>query len=207
MSKKGYILQHNSDYFLKEDEQWMLKFGCSIIVREHLREEEFRPELKQMIMHLGMGDEVVVSKCSHVFRSLTDMSLFLNLCQQYEIRFISIRDRIDTGGTLFTGTSALDMLRVVCTFSQDVSRLRFDCTGIIHEEGKPIERYYNHPESKKEREALVLNMYQDGFSLEDIYFSTGLKRTCDVYRILERYNIKPDRKEKNRQKPYQHKVA
>lgn len=205
MSKKGYILRRMVDAYQHEDIRWMKEFGCVHITTEEIENEKFRPAFKQMIMTLGRGDEVVVTRCSHVFRNLTDMSLFISLCYQKSIRFVSIYDRIDTDNELFPDTSGIDVLKLFYTFPLEVKKLRSD-NGIVTFEEKPEEKQFKHPESRKEREMLVINMYNDGYSLQDIWFTTGFKRTCDIYRILNRYNITPNRKIKDRAKRLQHPV-
>lgn len=205
MSKIGYLLCKSTDIFLDEDVKWMNEFGCTSIVKENYSDEKYRPRFKEMIMKLGSGDVFVVSHCSKAFRTLTDMSLFFTMCHSQNIRFISIHDKIDTEMEVFPMTNGMDILSLFRTIPEETKKLRHENDSEIGIETIPS-RKFRYPQDKKEKEMLVLNMYQDGYSIQDIWFSTGLKRTSDVYRILNKNNIKPNRKGVDREYRFQHKV-
>ena len=77
MARVGYIMsfKHLQEE-LKEDIQWMKEQGCCTIYIEDERNEQHRIEWKEMLRKLACGDEIVISKFSHVVRGSREFSVF-----------------------------------------------------------------------------------------------------------------------------------
>ena len=66
----------------------------------------------------------MVYKLSHALRGIRELGAFLDLVSRYEIRLISIIDRIDTDKEFYDDTTAADVLKVIGSLSSEVAELR-----------------------------------------------------------------------------------
>ena len=135
---------------------------------------------------------VVTGVQTVLFRSIRELGAFLDLCQQYSIRLISLEDRIDTGGELYQETSTGDLLATIGRLSSEVMQLR-------RVEVRSVRlRKETHPRTLKaglklDREKTVVNMYNSGHSIDNIWKVSGYKSRTSVFRVLNRHGVKLNR--------------
>lgn len=192
MAKVGYIFRTNNDSFDAEKE-WMQQHGCVQIIEETVEHETLRPMWKQLMSNLQRGDEIVVSKFSNAVRGLRELAAFIELCRIKIVRIISIHDRVDTRGELFPNTTVADVLWIVGAFPEEIAALRKYSDHI-----EKLRQNIKAPEAPKilpkaEREKVIVDMYVNGHSLDDIWAISGFSSKSSIWRILNKYGVKLDR--------------
>lgn len=204
MAKVGYLFRVNKNS-ADADREWMRRYGCVHIIEETIEHETLRPMWKQLMSNLGRGDEIVVSKFSDAVRGLRELAAFVELCRIKGVRIVSIHDRIDTRSELFPDTTAADVLWVIGALPEDIAALRR-----FSEHVEELQRNIKAPTipqvvSKADREKLIVDMYTNGHSLDDIWAASGFNSKSSIWRILNKYGVKLDRGQtsgpRNKQKP------
>ena len=192
MATIGYIFQGKVLESKEEAISRMEGIGCERIFIEDSMQEKLRPEWRKMIARLQKNDTIVIAKLSHALRGIRELGAFLDLCQQYGIRLISLEDRIDTGGQLYQETTVGDVLSSIGRLSSEVMYLR-------RAEGRAVTlRKETQPKTLKaglklDREKTVVNMYNSGHSIDDIWKVSGYKSRTSVFRVLNRHSVKLNR--------------
>lgn len=192
MARIGYIFQSKALENKEEALSWMKDFGCDTIILEEGIQEKLRPEWRKMLSNLEKRDTIVITKLSHALRGIRELGAFLDLCQQYGIRLISLEDRIDTGGQLYQETTVGDVLSSIGRLSSEVMYLR-------RAESRAVRlRKETQPKTLKaglklDREKTVVNMYNSGHSIDDIWKVSGYKSRTSVFRVLNRHGVKLNR--------------
>ena len=174
MAKVGYIFLAEAYESVESDKAWMEKFGCVKIVEENAEDEKLRPEWKALLMSLERGDELVLSKFSNALRGTRELSYFLELCRIKVIRIISIHDKVDSKDEVFSLPAEVATLRKASTH---IMRLRTAKTKT------------KSTKSRQEREATIVNMYNGGHAIDDIWAVSGFKSRSSIFRILRKYGI------------------
>ena len=169
MAKVGYIFLAEAYESVESDKAWMEKFGCVKIVEENAEDEKLRPEWKALLMSLERGDELVLSKFSNALRGTRELSYFLELCRIKVIRIISIHDKVDSKDEVFPALKTSDFLDMIGSLPAEVATLR--------------------KASRQEREATIVNMYNGGHAIDDIWAVSGFKSRSSIFRILRKYGI------------------
>ena len=182
MAKVGYIYCTSHDDSLAEVKAWMSDYGCVQIVEEETAQEKLRPQWKQLLANLDRGDELVVSKFSNAVQGLRELSTLFEYCRVKVIRLISIRDRIDTADKLFPDTSTMQIIQM---FEAHVQYLQ--------QHMKPTKFKTLTAKEKAERENMIVSMYNNGHTLDDIYSVCGFKSRSSIFRILNKYGVKLNR--------------
>lgn len=135
----------------------------------------------------------MVYKLSHALRGIRELGAFLDLVSRYEIRLISIIDRIDTDKEFYDDTTAADVLKVIGSLSSEVAELRKQEIKAL----KKVKTIKNprllKTELKIDREKTVVNMYNSGHSIDDIWEVRGYKSRTSVFRVLNRYGVQLNR--------------
>ena len=65
------------------------------------KDDTDRQEWKRFVAELNDGDVAVLLSFENAFRNYNDMIFFLKLCESKRIRFISLRDSLDSSDKLF----------------------------------------------------------------------------------------------------------
>lgn len=193
MAKVGYIFMASPDDRFDTDKEWMQQYGCVQIVEEKSSEEALRPQWKQLIANLERGDEIVVSKFSNALHGTRELAAFIELCRIKVVRIISIRDKIDSHGELFPETTIGDVLEMFGALPEETAVLR-------KSSAKPLDvktstkKKRNFPpvtdhESVGMREKLIVDMYNNGYSLDDIAAVSGYSSRSSLFRILNKYGV------------------
>ena len=192
MATIGYIFQSKVLESKEEEISRMEGTGCERIIIEDSMQEKLRPEWRKMLARLQKNNAIVITRLSHALRGIRELGAFLDLCQQYGIRLISLEDRIDTGGKLYQETTVGDVLCSIGRLSSEVMYLR-------RAEGRAVRlRKETQPKTLKaglklDREKTVVNMYNSGHSIDDIWNVSGYKSRTSVFRVLNRHGVKLNR--------------
>ena len=110
MATIGYIFQSKILESKNEAVSRMERLAFETTIIEDSMQEKLRPEWRKMLARLRKNDTIVITRLSHALRGIRELGAFLDLCQQYGIRLISLEDRIDTGSQLYQETTVGDVL-------------------------------------------------------------------------------------------------
>ena len=191
MATIGYIFCSKNYEGLEQDRRWMARFGCEKVIVEEGVQEKLRPQWRQLLANLSRKDTIVIIKLSNAIRGIRELGAFLNLVSAYKIRIVSIHDGIDTAGVLFTETTVGDVLSTIGSLSEEVTNMR-------KKETKPVKRKAGQQKTLKanlkiDREKTVVNMYNSGYSIDDIWKASGYKSRTSVFRVLNRAGVRLNR--------------
>lgn len=206
MAKVGYIFRANSYDAFDADKEWMQQYGCVQVVEESVEHETLRPLWKQLMANLERGDELVVAKFSNAVRGLRELAAFIELCRIKVVRIVSIHDRIDTRGELFPDTTAAKVLEMFGALPEEVAVLRKSSDHIMRlQQNIKAPLATKKAISKNERDKTIIDMYNNGHSLDDIWAASGFNSKSSLWRIFNKYGIKLNRGKtsgpRNKQKP------
>lgn len=194
MATYGYIfVTSHKEWDIDKQKESMQALDCDKIIEEPSSQEKLRPEWRRMLSNLKKHDTIIVYKLSHAVRGIRELGVFLDLVSNYDIRLISIMDHIDTANEVYNDTTAGDVLKVVGSLSAEIAALR---KQEIKAQKKV--RSIKNPRSLKtqlkvDREKTVVNMYNSGHSIEDIWEASGYKSRTSVFRVLNRYGVQLNR--------------
>ena len=190
MAKVGYIFKANHYDSYEADKEWMLKFGCVQVIEEETDHELMRPQWKQLMNALDRGDELVVSKFSNAVRGVRELAVCIEMCRIKVVRLISIHDRIDSRNELFKETTAAEVLEMIGALPEEIAALRKSSSHImllqknIKSPAKTVKTL-----SRTERERTIVDMYNAGYSMDDIANVSGFSSRSSIFRILNKYNV------------------
>lgn len=191
MAKIGYIFISKNLSSRDEDIVWMKTFGCCDIIEEDGCHEKLRPQWRKMLTQLQPGDEIVVSKLSNALRGTRELGIFLSLCREYKIRVVSIHDEIDSNDELFPGSTAGRVLDTISRFSAETTSLRR-----VEARALKVKKRQKSPLKegiRRDREKTIINMYNAGYSIKDIWEVSGYVSRTSVFRVLNRNGVKLNR--------------
>lgn len=193
MKKIGY-LPYLPGYADKvTDRQWMEDFGCEDIVEEQPEERRLRLGWDKLLASIGKGDTLVISKLAHVVKGVRQLSFFLEFCRLKGVRLISLHDGIDSHDELFPEAKPSDLLTVIARLPEEANAVRKSSSqpGRWTKRVKVLSQAaYGRAERKKK----VVNMYQSGYTIDDIWKASGFRSRSSVFRVLKNENIKLNRK-------------
>ncbi len=193
MAKVGYIFRANSYDAFDADKEWMQQYGCVQVVEEAVEHETLRPMWKQLMANLERGDELVVTKFSNAVRGLRELAAFIELCRIKVVRIVSIHDRIDTRGELFPETTAADVLEMFGALMEEIAVLRKSSERIVHLQHNIKVTTAKKAVSRSEREKVIVDMYNNGYSLDEIWEASGFSSKSSLWRVLNKYGVKLNR--------------
>lgn len=193
MAKFGYIMTAPGYSDFEADEKWMAEFGCMEIVKEELPGHDgMRSLWDSLIGRLQFGDTVVIPKLSNALKGARQLVFFLELCRINNIRLISIHDRIDSKDELFPDCKTSDVLTAIALLPKEANAIRKTDRHVIKVR-KQISEISRKAVGKAERNRKVINMYKQGFSIDDIFAESGFKSRSSVFRVLNDANIELNR--------------
>jgi hypothetical protein len=189
MAKIGYIMTAPGYTDYEVDVKWMEDFGCVEIIREELpQSDKARTLWDTLISRLQVSDTIVIPKLSNALRGTKQLIFFLEFCRMNNIRLISIHDKIDSGDQLFTDTKTSDVLNAIALLPKEANAVR--------KAGRHIKRVKTQMAGitqkavvKTERNKRIVNMYLQGFSIDDIFAESGFSSRSSIFRILNAANI------------------
>ena len=193
MAKVGYIFNSEQYDTFTFDRAWMEKYGCCRIIEDSASQEKTRPEWKQLMDCLERGDELVISKFSNALRGVRELAMFLEFCRVKVIRVISIQDKIDSKGELFPSTSISDVLFMFGSLSEEVVALRKATAHVEYIKSGIKHAKSSTPKKGIDRERNIVNMYNNNYTIDDIWKVSGFRSRSSVFRILNKYGVKVNR--------------
>ena len=191
MAKTGYMFLSRNLHSHDEDLAWMKDFGCESIIEESGSQEKLRPEWRRMLAGLRKGDTVVVSRFGNALRGIRELGAFLDLCNEVGIRLVSIHDRIDSGNLLFPDTTQADILRTIGGLSAEATSIRRSENRMLMKRKGKVNLVKDA--LRVDREKAIVNMYNSGVSLDDIWRMSGFKSRTSVFRVLNRNGVQLNR--------------
>ena len=191
MAKIGYIFLTKTLSTRDEDLAWMRSFNCDTIIEEEGAQEKYRPQWRRMLSRLSKDDEVVVSKLSNALRGIRELGAFLDLCNEVGIRVVSIHDRIDSGDLLFPDTTQADILRTIGGLSAEATSIRRSENRMLMKRKGKVNLVKDA--LRVDREKAIVNMYNSGVSMDDIWRMSGFKSRTSVFRVLNRNGVQLNR--------------
>lgn len=193
MAKTGYLFLANGYKAREEDIAWMKEFGCDSIVIEEGIKERLRPQWRKLLTLVRPGDEIILTKLSNALRGIRELGAFLDLCRVYKIRIISIHDKIDTKNELFPETTAGDVLDTISRLSSEATKVRRS-EGRIVRELKSQRKERTKSALRIDREKMIVNMYNSGHAVDDIWKVSGYKSRTTIFRVLKRNGVELNRR-------------
>lgn len=187
MAKVGYIFLAEAYDTVQADKAWMEQYGCVRIVEEKTEDEKLRPEWKTLLMSLERSDELVISKLSNALRGSRELSFFLELCRIKVIRIISINDRLDSKDLVFPALKTSDLLDIIGSLPAEVAVLRKASAHVMRL--RTVKTKTKATKSRQERETTIVNMYNGGHAIDDIWAVSGFKSRSSIFRVLRKYGI------------------
>ena len=120
-------------------------------------------------------------------------SFMENVKESMVVRIISIHDKIDTDNKLFPDTTPAEVLAMFGALPEEVAVLRKSSDKIIR-----LQQSISIPISKKsmsktERDKKIVDMYNNGYSIRDIWKESGVQSKSTVYSILNKYKVQLNR--------------
>ena len=106
------------------------EYGCVQVIENRSKARRYvpLPKWKQLVAGLERGGRkvVVMAKFSNALQGSFELSAFIGLCRIKVVRIISIHDRIDSRGKLFSRKRRLPMCwRCSGRFPKEVAILRY----------------------------------------------------------------------------------
>lgn len=193
MATIGYIMTAPNYTDFAEDAKWMEEFGCVEIVKEELpMSEKTRMLRESLIGRLQFGDTIVISTLSNALRGARQLVFFLEFCRVQNIRLVSIHNKIDSGNELFPNTQTSDVLTAIALLPKETNAIRKSSRHITKMK-KHIDSLSTKAINRAERNKRVVNMYLEGFSIDEIHAQSGFRSRSSIFRILNDANVNLNR--------------
>ena len=106
---------------------------------------------------------------------------------------ISIHDKIDTENKLFPDTTPAEVLAMFGALPEEVAVLRKSSDKIIRLQQSISIPITKKSMSKTERDKKIVDMYNNGYSIRDIWKESGVRSKSTVYSILNKYKVQLNR--------------
>lgn len=189
MAKIGYMLLAPRYVDAEEDKTWMQKFGCYDIIQEEYPENDKSRELWDgLLARIQPGDTLVIPKLSNALKSARQLVFFLEFCRIQNVRLVSIHDKIDSGDELFPETKTSDVLTAIALLPKEANAVRVPSKPFQRMRRK-IKQMSKKQLGRAERNRRIVNMYREGFSIDDIITQSGFKSRSSVFRILNESGV------------------
>jgi hypothetical protein len=189
MAKIGYIMTAPGYNDYEADVKWMEEFGCVEIVREDLpQNEKSRTLWDSLIGRLQVSDTIVIPKLSNALKGTRQLVFFLEFCRINNIRLVSIHDKIDSFNQLFPDAKTSDVLTAIALLPKEANAIRKSGQHITRVK-KQIANISKKTVGKTERNKRIINMYLQGFTIDEIFAESGFTSKSSIWRILNAANI------------------
>jgi DNA invertase Pin-like site-specific DNA recombinase len=182
MTAPGY-----TDY--ETDAKWMEEFGCIEIIREELSQNtRVRAVWDSLIGRLQVSDTLVIPKLSNAITSSRQLVFFLEFCRVNNIRLISIHDKIDSQDELFPDAKTSDVLTAIALLPKEANAVRKSGRHLLRVKTQ-MAALSKKNVAKADRNKRIVNMYLQGFSIDEIFIESGFTSKSSIWRILNNANI------------------
>ncbi len=170
------------------DRKWMEDFGCDRIVEEKPEEGTWRMGWDTLLASIGKGDTLVVSKLAHAVKGARQLSFFLEFCRIKSVRLIALHDGIDSDNELFPETQTSDLLRVIARLPEEANAVR-KMTSQPGRWTKGTKVLSQAAYGRVERNKRVVNMYKSGYTIDDIWKTSGFRSRSSIFRVLKNAGV------------------
>lgn len=184
MAKIGYLPYLPRYAGGTDDRQWMADFGCEDIVEEQPVEGAYRLGWDRLLATIVKGDTLVISKLAHVVKGARQLSFFLEFCRIKSVRLVSLHDGIDSDNELFSETQTSDLLRVIARLPEEANAVR-KMTSQPGRWTKGTKVLSQAAYGRVERNKRVVNMYKSGYTIDDIWKTSGFRSRSSIFRVLK----------------------
>lgn len=195
MAKVGYIFKANHYDGYEQDVQWMQQFGCVQVLEDSAEDEAMRPIWKKLLTSLECRDELVLAKFSNAVRNTMELTSVIEICRVKKVRLISVNDEIDSANILFPDTKVSDVLNTFASLADEIAALRNASAHVCNLQKNILKpaKQTNNAVTKRERDRIILEMYNNNHSIESIMEVCAFTSRSSVFRILNKYGVKPNR--------------
>lgn len=186
MKTYGYIKKTYSSQDMTLAKQQLTSAGCDTIIYDEINDSISRPRFKELVSRLRTGDTLVIYRFGNVLRSVVQVSMLLQTCQNRGIRIISTNDRIDTNGC--PGECWQDMLMSLPTVlrAEQIAATSAKNADLQFAVAPPSKARY---ENKEIRNNVIIEQYLKGEPADQICDRTGVSHTT-LFRILRENKVK-----------------
>lgn len=189
MAKVGYIFKANSYDALDADKEWMRQYGCVQVVEEECAHEALRPQWKQLMASLGRGDELVVAKFSNAVRDLRGWPHSSSCAGSRWCAWYPSTTKSTPWANCFPIQRQPRYWRWFGALPEEVAVLRKSSSHIMQ-----LQQTIKPPVTKKamsraEREKTIVDMYNNGYSIDDIWEVSGFNSKSSIWRVLNKYGV------------------
>lgn len=188
MAKVGYIYKAEVDDTYEATIKWMKDYGCCRIIEENPDSEKLRVQWQNLLDILENEDELVVAKFSNAVRKTEQLTTLLDFCRKKYIRLISIGDKIDTANKLWPETTAADAMAMLAKLPGEALAIRKQGEHIKFLKKVSLAKKVKVL-SKTDRELQIVNMYNSGHSIDEIWVASGFKSRSSVFRVLNKFGV------------------
>ena len=171
------------------DKKWMEDFGCIEIIHEDLpQNDKMRTLWDSLVGRLQVSDTIVIPKLSNAIKGARQLVFFLEFCRINNIRLVSIHDKIDSYNQLFPDVKTSDILTAIALLPKEANAIRKSGRHITRMR-KQIANISQKAVGKAERNKRIVNMYLQGFTIDEIFVESGFTSKSSIWRILNNANI------------------
>ena len=167
--------------------------GTVIVCGEDPRLVELARSCGRTVFTYGEGDGMDVRLNPAATRHAFGSDFTVTLCRIKVVRIISIHDKIDTDNKLFPDTTPAEVLAMFGALPEEVAVLRKSSDKIIRLQQSISIPITKKSMSKTERDKKIVDMYNNGYSIRDIWKESGVRSKSTVYSILNKYKVQLNR--------------
>lgn len=177
----GYARVSTEEQNLERQIDALEQFGAEILYNEKITgTKKHRPELDKLLDRITAGDTVVVESLSRLGRSTKDLITLIELFEEKDVNFISLKEQIDTRTS--TGKLLFNIMSSLAQFERDLIAER-TIEGL--QAARRRGRCGGRPRVPKAKIDKAIALYKTKqYSLKEIEELTGVKKST-LYRYLQ----------------------
>lgn len=177
----GYARVSTEEQNLERQIDALEQFGAEILYNEKITgTKKHRPELDKLLDRITAGDTVVVESLSRLGRSTKDLITLIELFEEKDVNFISLKEQIDTRTS--TGKLLFNIMSSLAQFERDLIAER-TIEGL--QAARRRGRCGGRPRVPKAKIDKAIALYKTKqYSLKEIEELTGVKKAT-LYRYLK----------------------
>lgn len=179
----GYSRISSADQNLARQKKILTDFGCEHIIEEKMSgaKKENRKELQNLLKRLRFQDVLVVTDLSRLARSLQDLLAILKELEALQVKFVSIKENIDTRESNPYSRFMIQIMGAIAEFERELIKERqMEGIMIAKKEGKFQGRKLKYHAGAKGADKIIYDTIVSGLlnndSVMDIHKRTGVSR-------------------------------
>ena len=191
----GYARVSSIDQNLARQIKILKEFGCEHIIEEKQSgaQKENRKELQNLLKKLRFQDVLVVTELSRLARSLQDLLVILKELEALDVKFVSIKENIDTREDNIYSRFMIQIMGAIAEFERELIKERQkEGIEIAKQKGKFKGRKKKYHVAAKGKDKIVydevIRLLNARESVMDIHKRTGLARNT-IYSIKEELSL------------------